>query len=81
MEERELRILRNIKVGTVVPLGDKRIQCRKVTNRNIPCEGCVFAEIEVTMTRYPEQCAGLRYCMSGKRKDKSSVHFVELGKI
>lgn len=78
IEEHELRQLRNLRIGAVVTIGRQLLQCRKVIGDGNPCEGCAVGDMGITIDKYPEQCAGIRYCMSGKRKDKVSVRFVEL---
>lgn len=75
----ELSMLRDLKVGDTVEYGNVRLQCRR-TGSSCGCTQCYFDLHKVGMPNYPEQCAGLKYCLPVKRKDKQSVYFTALRK-
>lgn len=77
--EQSLEMLENMRIGETVETDGVRLQCRKVINDN-GCADCHFDENPVPMPLYPEQCAVMRYCMSVKRSDRTSVKFVEIGR-
>ncbi len=80
MERKELEALRDLRIGGVAEIGGRRLQCRKAFADGDPCGGCAMRDMGIAMDGYPEQCAGLRFCLSGRRKDRTSVNYIELGR-
>lgn len=78
MERRELEVLRDLRIGGVAEVGGRRLQCRKAASGGDPCVGCALRDADMAMDGYPEQCAGLRFCLSGRRSDRTSVNYIEL---
>jgi hypothetical protein len=73
----DLSILRDMKVGAVVEYEGARLRCI-CDNGDDGCADCYFSTHIVRMEGYPEQCAGLKYCLSAKRSDRQSVQFVTI---